>query len=198
MNLLILHKRNFAARLAVLWFALGAHSAISSPRAAATTLIHMTVAQMAKVAQVIVRARCIASSTSWDAGEIWTFTDFEVQETWSGSATSRIAVRLLGGKLGNVTSTVSGVPSFHAGEDVILFLERTRAGDFSIVSWQQGTFRIHRDRFSGEETITQDSASFPAFDPGSRQFETSGIRNLPMNSFRGQVDTALRYGGRSR
>jgi hypothetical protein len=192
MNLSMLHKPNAAARLAMLGLFLG------GPRASATTLMHMTVTQMAQAAQVIVRARCIASSTSWDAGEIWTFTDFDVQETWRGPATSRITVRLLGGKTGNVTSTVSGVPSFHAGEDVILFLERTRAGDFSVVSWQQGTFRIRRDRFSGEETITQDSASFPIFDPGSRQFQTSGIRNLPVNSFREQVDTALLTGGRSR
>jgi hypothetical protein len=184
--------------LAILWFALGAHFAASSPRAAATTLMRMTIAQMAQTAPLIVRARCIANSTSWDTGEIWTFTDFEVHENWRGSSASRVTVRLLGGKIGNITSSVSGVPSFHAGEEVILFLERTRAGDFSIVSWEQGTFRIRTDRFSGEETITQDSASFPTFDPATRQFRTGGIRNVPVNSFREQVDAALQNGARSK
>jgi hypothetical protein len=156
----------------------------------ATTLVRMSVAQMSRAAEVIVRARCLENSTGWDAGEIWTFTSFEVQEAWRGSPPARITVRLLGGRAGNLTSSVSGIPRFHAGEEVVLFLERTPHGDFSIVSWEQGTFRIRRAAATGAESVTQDSASFATFDPATRLFGAVGIRNLRIEMFRAQVDAA--------
>ncbi len=159
--------------------------------ATATTLVRMSVAKMSRAAQAIVRARCLENSTGWDAGEIWTFTTFEVQEVWQGSAPPRITVRLLGGRAGNLTSSVSGVPRFRGGEEVVLFLERTPRGDYSVVSWEQGTFRIRRAAATGVETVTQDSASFATFDPATHQFDAAGIRNLPVEIFRGQVDAAI-------
>jgi hypothetical protein len=156
-----------------------------------TTLMRMSLAQVSQAAQVIVRARCIGNLVRWDAGEIWTFTSFDVEETWSGSAPVQISVRLLGGRVGNLTSTVSGVPRFSPGEEVVLFLESTERGDFSIVSWEQGTFRIRRDARTGDEIAVQDTAAFPVFDPSTRRFETVGIRNLPIATFRSRVDAAM-------
>ena len=157
----------------------------------ATTLMRMSFAQMARASQLIVRARCMGETTNWDAGEIWTFTSFRVEETWHGAAPSQISVRLLGGRYGNVTSKVSGVPRFAAGEEVILFLERTRRGDFSVVSWEQGTFRIHRDASGGRELAVEDTAAFPVFDPATRQFAATGIRNVPVAELRSRVGAAL-------
>jgi len=159
--------------------------------AAATTLVRMSVAKISQTAQAIVRARCLESSARWDSGEIWTFTSFSVGEVWNGAAPARITVRLLGGRVANLTSTVSGIPRFSPGEDVVLFLERMPTSDFSIVSWQQGTFRIHRDLANGQESVEQDTASFATFDPATRRFETVGIRRMPLDAFRAQVDAAL-------
>lgn len=172
---------------AVLVLTLGSNEPTS-----ATTLMRMSLAQMAHAAQLIVRARCAGNSTGWDAGEIWTFTSFDVEEAWHGSAPSRISVRLLGGRAGNITSTVSGIPRFSPGEEVVLFLEPTPRGDFSIVSWEQGTFRLRRDARAGEEIAVQDTASFPVFDPATRRFETAGIRDLPIPTLRSRVDAAVR------
>jgi hypothetical protein len=164
--------------------------------ATATTLARMSVAQMSRAAHAIVRARCIENSAGWDAGEIWTFTSFEVREVWQGSAPARIIIRLLGGRVGNLTSSVAGVPRFRSGEEVVLFLERTPRGDFSVVSWEQGTFRIRREAATGSENVTQDSASFATFDPATRQFDAAGIRNLPIETFRAQLDAAASAGSR--
>src|SRR5271156_6972668 len=120
--------------------------------AVATTLERMSVAKMTQHAQLVVRAQCLGNSVAWDGGEIWTFTSFEVEDSWKGAPTGaaqQVTVRLLGGSGGHLTSTVSGVPRFRPGEEVILFLQPTARGDFSIVSWVQGTFRIHRDSRSG-------------------------------------------------
>ena len=160
--------------------------------ASGTTLMRMSLAQISQAAQVIVRARCIGNSTRWDAGEIWTFTSFDIEETWSGSAPAQISVRLLGGRVGKITSAVSGVPRFSPGEEVVLFLENTARGDFSIVSWEQGTFRIRRDVRTGDKVTVQDTAAFPVLDPATRRFESIGIRNLPIATFRSLVDAAVR------
>ena len=158
----------------------------------ATTLMRMSLAQMARTAQVIVRARCVSNATLWDEGEIWTRTTFDVEESWSGPpGTRQIAVRLLGGSLGNISSRVSGIPRFQPGEDTVLFLEPSRNGDFAIVSWQQGTFRIRQNAAMGAEIVVQDTASVLTYDPGSRRFEAAGIRAMALADFRSRVVAAL-------
>lgn len=181
-------------RCAILALALAA--AVFGSGARATTLERMTLEKLTQSAQAIVRAKCLDNSTAWDAGEIWTSTSFEVQEVWKGSLPDRITVRLLGGRVRNVTSTVTGVPRFRPGEEVVLFLEPSPGGDFSVVSWQQGSFRIRRDAYLGVETVTQDTASFATFDPATRRFQATGIRRAPLDGFRARVDAALRAGTR--
>jgi hypothetical protein len=100
-------------------------------------------------------------------------------------------LRLLGGRWRRVTSHVEGVPEFHAGEEAILFLQRTRAGDFAVTSWMQGTFRVRRDAQSGIATVTQDSSSIAVFDPATRQFRQEGIRRVPLAEFRSHLDAIL-------
>jgi hypothetical protein len=161
--------------------------AATNPSVLATTLKRMSIADLSRAAHTVVRAHCIANSTRWEAGEIWTFTTFGIEETWKGSASAEITVRLLGGTAGNLTSTVSGVPRFSPGEELVLFLERTPARDFSIVSWMQGTFRVGHNATADEEIVTQDTAGFPVFDPSSQRFESSGIRKMPFGKLRSLV-----------
>ncbi len=162
---------------------------------AATTLAQMSIEQMARKAPLIVRARCIRNSTAWDAGEIWTFTNFEVEEAWRGTAPAAITVRLLGGRMGNLTSSVSGVPRFQPNEEVVLFLEPTPRGDYSVMSWEQGTLRIRHNIRTVTENVTQDTASSASFDPATRRYAVNGIRNVALGDFRAQINAALRTVG---
>jgi len=173
-------------------FALALGTAVFGLGARATTLERMTLEKLTQSAQAIVRAKCLDNSTAWDGGEIWTSTSFKVKEVWKGSLPERFTVRLLGGRVGNITSTVTGIPRFRPGEEVVLFLETTPRGGLSVVSWQQGSFRIRRDTYLGVETLTQDTASFATFDPATRRFQVTGIRNTPLDAFHAQVDAALR------
>lgn len=180
-------RTNRFIRVAV-WLAFTLSIAAS---AHATTIERMSLAKMSQVAPVIVRARCAGNSVVQDAGEIWTITSFDVEETWRGEVPPQITIWLLGGRIGNITSQVSGVPQFRPGEDVVLFLEPTKRGDFSVVSWEQGTFRIRRDASGTQTLVTQDTGSFATFDPATRKFRTGGIRNMPLESFRAKVAAAL-------
>ena len=189
----IMKKRSRLFRLicrTAILFAITIHG-----NAGATTLARMSLEKLARSAPLIVRARCVGNSTRWDAGEIWTFTNFNVEEIWRGSAPPEITVHLLGGRLGNLTSTVSGVPRFLPGEEVVLFLEPTARGDFSVTSWAQGTLRIRRDPGTGAENATQDSASVATFDSATHRFETQGIRNISLDVLRSRIDSAWRGAG---
>jgi hypothetical protein len=163
----------------------------------ATSLARMSVVQMAHASAIVVRAKCVASVVRREDGEIWTFSEFEIEEDWKGAANGRITVRLLGGRLGEITSHVAGVPRFQPGEDVVLFLARVSHGAFSVVSWVQGTFRIRRDSRTGREMVTQETASFLVFNAATRQFEPEGIRNLPLSELRDQVTSAIARNERS-
>lgn len=156
-----------------------------------TTFARLSISQMSQAASAIVRAQCVANTVVEVSGEIWTLTTFDVQETWRGAVSARITVRLLGGTSGNVTSHVAGIPRFRPGEDVILFLSRTNYNDFSVVSWQQGTFRIQRDRGTGEELASQDTGGYVIFDPVSRRFLANGAVRMPVELFHAQVRSAL-------
>ena len=114
-----------------------------------------------------------------------------MSETWKGSPHAELTVRLLGGTVGPLTSSISGVPRFRLGEEVILFLETTKHGGLTVVSWDQGTFRIMRDQRTGRRIVTQDTAAFGTFDPQTHLFRSTGIHDLPLEDLRSRVDAAI-------
>jgi len=158
---------------------------------AATTIEKLSIEKMAGLAHAIVRARCISVSARWDRGEIWTFTSFQVSETWKGQAPDDLVVRLLGGSVGSLTSTVAGIPRFRPNEEVILFLQQTSDGDFTVLSWEQGAFRIGRDRRTGTEMVTEDTATFETYDPRTHQFSATGMRDTSLDALRARVRAAI-------
>src|SRR5260221_158482 len=83
------------------------------------------------------------------------------------------------------------VPSFAPGEEAYVFLWISPDGSFRILGWSQGSFRIRKDSSTGLETVTQDSASAPIFDPVSRQFRHGGVRKLPVAAFEVKVKRAM-------
>jgi hypothetical protein len=182
-------RRSRAALLALFVFA-------GTPLARGTTLARMTLGQLASAAQVVARVRCTGTTTRREYGSIWTFTDFAVEESFKGAPGAQITIRLPGGRDGHIEETVEGAPRFAAGDDAIIFLERTSAGDWSISAWVEGTFRIARDSQTGEQTITQESSAMATFDPATRTFRSDGIARMPLAEFRARLDAAMRDGGR--
>jgi hypothetical protein len=157
----------------------------------ATTLARMTLDQLTTAADAVARVRCVGAESRWENGAIWTVTTFEVVETMKGSLPTQIMVRLPGGRVGHLTAAVDGTPRFNAGDEAVVFLERSRAGGFSVAGWVEGTFRIARDPRTGHENVTQDSSAFAVFDTATRAFRTEGVRRMPIEQFRERVAGAL-------
>jgi hypothetical protein len=173
----------------------------------ATSLAPMSFNALARQATAIARLRCLSVKSAWIDGEIWTDSRFAVlqqqkadaygTDAYESVATSAdaergatITVRQLGGAVDGVRAQVDGVPVFHPGEEVYLFLWRKAGEPYRVLGWSQGTFRITRDARAGQARITQDSAA-AEFRGETHQFESSGVRNVPLAAFEQRLHAAI-------
>jgi hypothetical protein len=175
-----------------------AFAAVLALPAAATTLEKMSVEQLTRAAQVVVRARCASSKSQWDRSGIWTVSSFEVEEAWKSNVQGGLQVHAPGGHAGEVIATVAGVPHFRPGEDVVLFLERMRNGNWGITAWGEGTWRV-RWRADGEEIAIPDVASGITAGKSSARDSTGEPESAPIlvsgiGSERGAVAGAIPLG----
>ena len=161
------------------------------PAARATTLVRLTLDQLAAGSDAVARVRFASAESHWENGSIWTITTFNVVETFKGNLPRQISVGLPGGRVGHLTSTVEGTPKFTPGNDTVVFLQRSPEGGFTVAGWVQGNFRISRDARSGNEIVTQDSSAFAVFDAATRTFRTEGIRRMPIEEFRARLAAAV-------
>ena len=182
---------SFVQRRRFLWILFLAGLVLLAVAASATTLSRLRFEDLAKQATAVARLRCLGVVSFSENGEIWTETRFEVVEQNKGLLPGLITIRTLGGSVGSLHSRVEGVPAFRPGEEVYVFLWSREGEPFRVLGWSQGTFRISRDAQTGAETVTQDSAAAPVFDPRTHDFRRSGIRKLPVAIFQLKLRKAL-------
>lgn len=182
---------SYIERRKFLWILFLAALTLLAIVANATTLARMRFEELAQQATAVARLRCLGAKSFWENGEIWTNTDFQVVEQAKGSLPAAIQVRTLGGTLGHLHSRVEEAPIFHPGEEAYLFLWGREGEPLRVLGWSQGTFRITRDVRTGTESVTQDSAAVPIFDPQARRFVHEGIRDLPVSIFQMKLRKAL-------
>jgi hypothetical protein len=157
----------------------------------ATTLVRLTLDQLAAGADAVARVRCSRAESRWENGAVWTVTTADVLESMKGGLSGKIAIRVPGGRVQHLISRVDGTPKLKPGEEAVVFLEHSRAGGFTVAGWVEGDFHISRDPRTGAETVTQDSTAFAVFDATSRTFRAEGIRQMPLEEFRARVATAV-------
>jgi hypothetical protein len=158
--------------------------------AGATTLKHMSLKQLTVSARAIVRARCVGvhiqGTANGEGGEIWTVTDFEIEESWKGRAPAQLQIWLPGGRAGHVIRLVPGAPRFQPGEEAILFLEPTVSGKWSITAWGEGTFRIRRDA-AQREIAVQDAGGIGNSFGNAGNGTMTAPQNLPVDKLKSEI-----------
>lgn len=172
-------------------FLLAVCSFLACPQVRATTLARLSLDQLAQDADAVARVQCTGVESRWKNGSIWTVSTFQTLETFKGPLPAQISVRVPGGRVGHLTETVGGTPRFSPGSEVVVFLERSAIGGFSVTGWVEGTFRIERDPRTGEKSVTQDSAAYPVFNPATHSFHFQGIHRMPFAEFRQRVVAAV-------
>jgi hypothetical protein len=146
----------------------------------ATTVLRVDVPGMVRLSESVVRARVIATRDVdlRPAVRSGLFTDVELEifETVRGDVLpKRHVVRLQGGTgADGIALTIPGMPRFRAGEEVVLFLERSAHGHVPC-GLEQGVWRVTRGA-GGEATATQSTGGLQmmARDPAGRLVPVKG------------------------
>ncbi len=111
---------------------------------------------LARRADLIAFGHCQAAESSWDEQHrfIVTTIRFQPQRIFKGSAAGAVTVKLLGGHVGKEGMIAAHSAAMATGEDSVLFLERSRFGNYFVVSGgAAGKLSVETDNGSGRPRI---------------------------------------------
>jgi hypothetical protein len=183
---------SYEKRRRFLWILFLIGTVILAIAARATTLRQLGFSELVRLSPAIARVKCVGSETVLERGEIWTDTRFQLLKQEKGILPAQILVRQLGGNYQHLQSRVDGTPAFTTGEELFVFLSGPAENRFRLTGWTQGTFRVHKDSRTGRETVTQDSAGTPLFDPQSHEFRKTGVKDLRVDLFEEKMRQEIR------
>jgi hypothetical protein len=179
--------------VAVSVLALGASQA-----AFATTVQKLSLIDLAKKSDSIVRARVDDAVSSWDAGhkEIYTYYTLRVLEPVKGRKDeTTITLRQIGGTVDNIASIVPGMPSFTKGEEVIVFLTQKDASGYPwVMGLQQGKYSIYEK--DGAKMVRNDLVGTELLSKSGQKIESTTAPDQPLGAFLDGIKTTLDVEGK--
>jgi hypothetical protein len=163
--------------------------------APATTLVRMSLDQLAEASTEIIRGHVVSQQTLWnpDHTRIYTYTTLALEQTYKGNPPSAVVVQQPGGTIGKVRVFVAGTIQFHLQAGYVLFLERSPAdpSKFLPVGMVQGAYRIYRDAKTQEEKLILPLGSLTHGAPASGAGSVIAGPALPARQFQSDVSAAL-------
>ena len=164
----------------------------------ATTVQKLSLVELTKKSESIVRASVEDAVSSWDAGhkEIYTFYTLKVLQPVKGNKdATMITLRELGGTVGNIASIVPGMPSFKKGEEVVLFLTQKDAAGYPwVMGLQQGKYTV-TTAADGTKMVRNDLADTELVKNGQK-VEAVVAPDMPLNAFIDGIKTTLGVDGK--
>ena len=129
--------------------------AVAAVPVGASTFLRMSQADLVRNSAAVVQGQVIKVHSFWNpSGQvIMTEALVQVEEKVLGSAPSVVVVRTFGGTVDGYTVEAHGFPKFRANERVLLYLEAEKDGATRVTGYQQGQFRIVRDKFGAEIAV---------------------------------------------
>ncbi|MFN3198606.1 MAG: hypothetical protein ACE366_09375 [Bradymonadia bacterium] len=142
---------------------------LAPQQADATVMKALSLDQMVKQSDVIVRGEVVAQHSAWnEAGNrIYTVTELKVMEPLKGQATSEtiIKIRQLGGTVDGITQNIAGNALLSTGEEVAIFLRADAEKSLHyVVGMAQGKYTI--DRSSGTPMVVRQMHGLSFTRPG--------------------------------
>lgn len=163
--------------------------------ASATTLVRMSLDQLAEASTEIMRGHVISQQTLWNPQHtrIYTYTTFALDQTYKGNPPSSPVIQQPGGTIGKVRVFVAGTVQFHAQAGYMLFLERSAAdpSKFLLVGMMQGAYRIYRDPKTQEEEIILPMGALARGTPASGAGAIMGGPAVPVHQFQRDLSASL-------
>jgi len=154
---------------------------------AGLTVKRTTVEELTLSSQLVVHARVGLSFSRWEGANIYTYTSLEVIEAIKGAPPGELAVKQLGGAVGEDALEVPGSPELVQGQEVVLFLVQWK-GAYWIHSIVLGKFSV--ERMAGRAEAVNDLNNVGLIDPatGMEITDPAGKRNaLPLQLLKQQI-----------
>ena len=170
---------------------------VAAVPAGASTFLKMTQKALVRDSAAAIQGQVIKVSSFWDptGRVIMTEALVRVEEKVFGETPSVVVVRTFGGTVGSYTVEAHGFPKFQLNERVLLHLEAQQDGASRVAGYQQGQFRIVRDKAGFELAIPAvgDDANVVGPDGRAAAASTTPVRlDVLKASIRGEARRAGR------
>lgn len=168
-------------------------AALAVTGTAAGQVIPMSFAEITEAADTIVVAEAIDSRAAWvttgASRAIITRVTFRVTDTLKGLDRILLPLEFRGGRIGDVSYEVSGVPTFELGDRAVLFVLATRAAS-PIVGHMQGRFPINTAPDDIEYVTLSDRRAFSSVGQIGSPVVVSpaAIPTMTLAAFRNAID----------
>jgi hypothetical protein len=160
-------------------------------------VIPMSFTEIVDAADAIVVGEAIDSRAEWvDTGSsrtIVTRVTFRVSGTLKGNERLLLPLEFLGGTVGDVRQTISGVPTFEIGDRAVLFVLASRAAS-PIVGHMQGRFPISVAPDGTEYVTLPSRRAFSAVSQIGSPITVSpvAIPTMTLTAFEAEISNMLR------
>ena len=167
-----------------------AFAALSAAPSGATTLVRVSLEELARQASVVVTGHAEAAHAERDpaTGLIVTVTRLHVTRVIAGADPGAdIEVVTLGGHLDGMGQVVEGEARLAPGDDVALFLESRPQGRARIVAMSEGRFEVSG---TAQSPLVTRPGGLAVVDPATGRYTTLKPVRLPLEDFAARVQAA--------
>jgi hypothetical protein len=164
--------------------------------ASATTVVPMSVERLTHASTHVMLAQAEESQTQWNADHtlIFTLTKFRVLQSLKGQSGNEVVVKQMGGRSGAYEQKVSGVKHWQNGDQAMLFLHPSQAGDGTLVvtGLMQGNFRVVPGQ-GGEPMVSNGVMGVEELNTGNQTVQHFAGSRMPLTRLESLVRDATAH-----
>ncbi len=137
---------------------------LAAPATRATLAAAASFEQKVDNAASIILGKCIRQESRFDPTGRWilTFSTFQVEKAMKGSPGPEVIIVTPGGQVGSLHQDTIGIPSFHPGEENVIFIKSSNLGP-TVLYFDQGAYGVSRDD-RGERIVSPVPSSLVKID----------------------------------
>lgn len=159
----------------------------------ATTIVPVSVEQLARESNYIIEGKALQSWAQWNPQHslIFTYTRFQVAHSLKGQVPETVVVKQIGGSAGGYTQKVAGIRHWRTGDRAVLFLQSSKAGDgtLEVTGLMQGNFMVRHS--AGETLVSNGVPGVSKYVAGSEGIGVYRGTAMTLQELEGRVQKAV-------